>query len=58
MCHGVSWQPKPKQERPYTNRLTAERFEKYFQIASELGFQSISYEDLAKWFRDNSEPTK
>jgi peptidoglycan/xylan/chitin deacetylase (PgdA/CDA1 family) len=49
MCHGITWQPKPKKERPYLNRLTAERFERYFQIASEMGFQSISYEDLAKW---------
>jgi peptidoglycan/xylan/chitin deacetylase (PgdA/CDA1 family) len=31
------------------NRLTKERFETYFRIASEMGFKSISYEDLASW---------
>ncbi len=31
------------------NRLTKERFETYFRIASEMGFTSISYEDLANW---------
>lgn len=49
MCHGVTWQPKPKKERPYLHRLTEERFETYFRIASEMGFQSISYDDLANW---------
>jgi lipoate synthase len=49
MCHGITWQPKPKKERPYLNWVTAERFETYFQIASEMGFQSISYDDLARW---------
>ena len=49
MCHGVTWQPKRKKERPYLNRLTAERFQRYFQIASEMGFHSISYDDLASW---------
>jgi peptidoglycan/xylan/chitin deacetylase (PgdA/CDA1 family) len=47
MCHGVTWQPKPQKERPYLNRLTAKKFETTFRIASELGFQSISYDDLA-----------
>lgn len=55
MCHGLTWQPKPKKERPYLNRLTAERFERYFQIVSEMGFQSISYEDLAGWRKAESE---
>ena len=39
MCHGITWQPKPKKERPYTRRLTKERFENYFQIASKMGFE-------------------
>ena len=54
MCHGVTWQPKPKKERPYLNRLTAERFATYFRIASEMGFQSISYDDLANWRAEKS----
>lgn len=42
MCHGiVRW----KREIP----LDSERFENYFRIASELGFQSISYSDLEGW---------
>ncbi|TES93535.1 MAG: polysaccharide deacetylase family protein [Candidatus Cloacimonadota bacterium] len=49
MCHGISWQPRPKKERAHLKRLTAERFEMYFRIASEMGFQSISYNDLARW---------
>jgi peptidoglycan/xylan/chitin deacetylase (PgdA/CDA1 family) len=49
MCHGITWQPKPKKERPYTRRLNKERFENYFKIASEMGFESISYDDLALW---------
>jgi peptidoglycan/xylan/chitin deacetylase (PgdA/CDA1 family) len=55
MCHGITWQPKPKKERPYLNRLTAERFETYFRIASEIGFESISYDDLARWFAGESD---
>jgi len=47
MSHGTSWQPyKVKHQK---NLLTAARFERYFGIAAELGFQSISYDDLAKW---------
>jgi peptidoglycan/xylan/chitin deacetylase (PgdA/CDA1 family) len=47
MCHGTSWQPcKLKHQR---NLLTAERFERYFRIAAEMGFRSISYDDLAHW---------
>jgi len=49
MCHGVSWQPRPKKTRAHLNRLSAERFTEYFCIASEMGFNSISYEDLARW---------
>jgi len=49
LCHGVTWQPKRKKEKPYLKRLTAERFETCFRIAPEMGFQSISYDDLARW---------
>jgi peptidoglycan/xylan/chitin deacetylase (PgdA/CDA1 family) len=49
MCHGVTWQPRPKKVRATLNRLTSKRFETYFQIASDMGFQSISYDDLAQW---------
>lgn len=41
MCHGVN----VKGERP----LDVGRFAAYFRIASELGFESISYDDLAAW---------
>ncbi len=41
MCHGVN----PKREPP----LDAEHFEAYFRMAAELGFQSISYDELAAW---------
>lgn len=54
MCHGITWQPKPRKIRHTVNRLTAERFQTYFQIASELGFQSISYEHLANWMNGTS----
>ena len=41
MCHGVNREgPRP---------LDRERFEGYFRIASEMGFESISYDDLAAW---------
>jgi len=54
ICHGITWQPKPRKIRNTMNRLTAERFETYFRIASELGFQSISYEHLDSWFKGTS----
>lgn len=37
MCHGTS------------AKMTAEHLETCFRIASEMGFQSISYDDLAAW---------
>ena len=51
MCHGTNWgrffTPSPRwRER---SRLDARQFERYFAIAAELGFQSISYNDLAAW---------
>ena len=46
--------PTSRKIRHTANRLTAERFETYFQIASELGFQSISYEHLANWMNGTS----
>jgi peptidoglycan/xylan/chitin deacetylase (PgdA/CDA1 family) len=51
MCHGTSWQPQKIKHQK--NLLTIERFKQYFRIAAELGFQSISYEDLSRW-RDGS----
>ena len=51
MCHGTSWQPQKVKHQK--NLLTAERFEQYFGIAAELGFRSISYDDLGRW-RDGS----
>jgi peptidoglycan/xylan/chitin deacetylase (PgdA/CDA1 family) len=51
MCHGTSWQPQ--KGKRHQNLLTAERFERYFQIAAEMGFRSISYDDLAKWRNGN-----
>ena len=41
MCHGVN----TKREPP----LDAEHFAHYFQIAAEMGFASISYDELAAW---------
>jgi peptidoglycan/xylan/chitin deacetylase (PgdA/CDA1 family) len=55
MCHGITWQPKPRKIRHTVNRLTAERFETYFQIASDLGFQSISYQRLADWMNGSAD---
>jgi peptidoglycan/xylan/chitin deacetylase (PgdA/CDA1 family) len=49
MCHGVSWQPQKVKRKG--NLLTAARFETYFALAAELGFASISYDDLAAWRR-------
>ena len=49
MCHGITWWPGRKKTRDQMNRLTRERFETYFRIAAEMGFQSISYDDLADW---------
>jgi len=41
MCHGVNLDRRPP--------LDAEHLEACFRIASELGFESISYDDLAAW---------
>lgn len=38
MCHGIS------------EKLTLDRLEKYYRTAFDLGFQSISYEDLYQWY--------
>lgn len=51
MCHGTN---RPRFFKPSTRRirgpqLDGEHFEGLFQIASDLGFQSISYDDLANW---------
>jgi len=47
MCHGISWQPQKVKHQQ--NLLSMKRFEQYFGIATELGFESISYSDLAAW---------
>ena len=41
MCHGVN----PKRQPP----MDAEHFATCFRIASEMGLESISYDDLAAW---------
>jgi peptidoglycan/xylan/chitin deacetylase (PgdA/CDA1 family) len=41
ICHGTSWRRRPP--------LDAKHLEGHFQIASDLGFESISYHDLADW---------
>jgi len=41
MCHGTSRRRQPP--------LDAQHLEGHFRIAAELGFQSISYDDLARW---------
>ena len=45
MCHGI----RPDHAKP----LTAEHFDRLVAVASELGFHSIDYDDLAAW-RDGS----
>ena len=47
MCHGIQWQPNLRKHRK--DLLTKARFERYFAIASEMGFTSISYNDLHDW---------
>ncbi|MCE9613700.1 MAG: polysaccharide deacetylase family protein [Lentisphaerae bacterium] len=42
MCHGVD----PSRKQP----LTLDRFETYFRMAADMGFTSISYDDLEAWF--------
>ena len=41
MCHGIN----PSRQPPFD----AHHVVGYFRIASELGFRSISYDDLARW---------
>ncbi|MBM3934620.1 MAG: polysaccharide deacetylase family protein [SAR202 cluster bacterium] len=41
MCHGIRSIDK--------NPMTAEHFDKLISIARELGFNSITYDELAKW---------
>lgn len=51
MCHGTS----ESAQMP----LDAERFDRYFAIAHELGFESITYDDLAAWRQGETElPSK
>ncbi len=45
MCHGLSEGKFDSKRRP----LTVDGFEEYFAIAIELGFRSISHDDLARW---------
>ena len=45
MCHGTSggdFKPTPMP-------LDAERFDRYFVMAHELWFESVTYENLAAW---------
>lgn len=42
MCHGV------------TNKLSSERFNEYFRIASDLDFHSLDYYDIENWLNNNS----
>ena len=41
MCHGI----RVEHEKP----LSAEHFDQLVAIASEMGFESINYDDLAGW---------
>ena len=47
MCHGLALEHDPP--------LDAERFTGYFRIASEMGFESISYDGLAAWRAGSAE---
>lgn len=44
MCHGIC-PPGPNVNKP----LTTELLEAFMEIAAELGFKSINYDDLAAW---------
>ena len=46
MCHGLG----PEHDKP----STLERFKAYFEIAQELGFESIAYDDLDAWYKGGS----
>ena len=46
MCHGIVTEG----EKP----LTVERLDSLVRIASEMGFESIDYDDLAAWRAESS----
>lgn len=46
MCHGVS------------KKLSLDRFNKYFKIASDLGFSTINYNDIERWLANEIELPK
>jgi peptidoglycan/xylan/chitin deacetylase (PgdA/CDA1 family) len=46
MCHGTQRQPV---DRPGVGTLTPEHFRRQMELVRELGFESISYDDLAAW---------
>jgi peptidoglycan/xylan/chitin deacetylase (PgdA/CDA1 family) len=45
VCHGI----RPIGSGRIPNPLTADHFEALIKITSEMGFESISYDQLAKW---------
>ena len=49
MCHGIDG------FAPVNPALTIEDFKNYFRIASKMGFISISYDQLAAWFREEGD---
>jgi len=50
MCHGVH-----DPEREPEARFTQEHFDRLMSIAAEMGFQSVSYDDLAAWRQGDGE---
>ena len=54
MCHGTS----EGDFKPTPMPLDAERFVRYFAMAHELGFKSITYENLAAWRQGETELPK
>lgn len=51
MCHGIVYW---KREIP----LDAGRLETYFKIAADMGFESISYNDLENWMKNDGQLPK
>lgn len=49
MCHGIDG------FGPVNPPLTIVNFKNYFRIAAEMGFESISYDQLASWFREEGD---
>jgi peptidoglycan/xylan/chitin deacetylase (PgdA/CDA1 family) len=47
MCHGT--QPADTPARPGVGVLTQEHFRAQMRLAHDLGFRSVSYDDLAAW---------